>query len=104
MKMNMTNNQANLYRAIRDYIMAHGESPTVRQMAVLIGVKSASSVVRLLEGMEKRGWVEKLPGSKRGISLRGELVMGQIDLTSPELRDALIAAGWTPPGGHEHGR
>ena len=62
--------QADLLRYIAGYVEAHGGlSPSYREMAAGVGVASSSAVHSLLNGLEARGRVRRLPYRARAIEL-----------------------------------
>lgn len=62
--------QADLLRYIAGYVEAHGGLyPSYREMAAGVGVASSSAVHRLLNGLEARGRVRRLPYRARAIEL-----------------------------------
>lgn len=69
MMMGVTEKQANLLRYIKGYQAAHGHSPCYREMAEGIGVTSKGAVARLLDGLEERGSIRRLPNRERAIQI-----------------------------------
>ena len=61
---------SSLYKAITNSV-ADGNSPSVRELAISIGVKSTSTVHKYLEILESRGAIVRNAGAKRNISLPG---------------------------------
>lgn len=66
--MGLTKRQADCLDAIRSYIDKHGFSPSYSDLCRLLGCKSKSTVTRLLERLQERGYVQCTPN--RGRSLR----------------------------------
>lgn len=96
MKYEMTPRQAEAYKAISDFIAANGYSPSVRELAPMIGVKSIGGVVRMINCLEHRGVIRRIPGTKRSLTIT-EVTPLNIDLEDPAVRTYLIKRGWTPP-------
>jgi repressor LexA len=44
-------------------------SPTVREIARAMSIKSPNGVVVHLEALEKKGWIRRRPNSSRGIEV-----------------------------------
>lgn len=65
----LTSRQAECLRAIQSHQAAHGVSPTVRNLMSVLGLASSSGVVRLLEGLEDRGAIRRLPNRSRAITI-----------------------------------
>lgn len=54
---------------IRQYVDANGYSPSYREIAKALGLKSSSGAYRLVHGLVDRGSVTILPGRVRSIEL-----------------------------------
>jgi SOS-response transcriptional repressor LexA len=67
--MPLTAKQKKCFNAIRAEISA-GNLPTLRRIADRLGVKSISTVQRYLTHLEKRGAIERIPGSFGAIRLK----------------------------------
>lgn len=61
----LTKRQAELL----DFIRARRVCPSVREMAAHLGLASVSGVVRLLNSLEERGYIRRLPGQARSIAV-----------------------------------
>jgi repressor LexA len=55
-------------RAIRNWLIHHGNAPTVEELRHVLGVGSTRTVVRYLQSLEKEGDIERWSGA-RGIRL-----------------------------------
>lgn len=97
MAMGITEKQILVYNFLRVYIHEKGMAPTQDEIRAAMKLKSKSGVHRLLQGLQERGWIRMMGGRSRAIELCQEPVTSTVDLTNPLLRQALIAAGWTPP-------
>lgn len=97
MKASLTERQNDLYLFIRNYMMRVGKSPSIEEMRVGINSGSKSGTHRLLDGLVERGWIVRIRGRARALALQAEPIASNIDLSDLRLREALIAAGWTPP-------
>lgn len=54
-----------------DFIVANIQlySPTVREIARAMSIKSPNGVVVHLEALEKKGWIRRKPNASRGIEV-----------------------------------
>jgi repressor LexA len=54
-----------------DFITSHMElySPTVREIARAMSIKSPNGVIVHLDALEKKGWITRRPNSTRGIEV-----------------------------------
>lgn len=64
----LTEKQEALLNFIESYQMAHGGSPTLREMREYFGVSSDNSILKLLKALEEKGRIEK-DERHRGIKL-----------------------------------
>lgn len=90
----LTPKMAECLSAVKTRIEQTGFSPTVRELQGDLGYKSMSRIVGLLESLEERGAIVRIPNRARSIRIIKE---NEINLNCPVLRKRLIAAGWTPP-------
>lgn len=65
----LTTKQQRAYEIIEDYIRRNGESPTVTELAELLGVSSLRTVTQYLESLEKKGLISRVQHQSRGIRL-----------------------------------
>lgn len=65
----LTSRQGECLRAIQAHQVTHGVSPTVRNLMASLGLGSTSGVIRLLEGLEDRGVIQRLPNRARAITI-----------------------------------
>jgi repressor LexA len=65
----LTKKQQRVYGIIRDYVLKNGESPTVGELAELIGVRSMRTVTQYLESLHSKGLIARDRYTKRGIRL-----------------------------------
>lgn len=56
----MTNKQKVVYDTIVDYINTHGYSPTVRELAEILGYKSSSTMHSFLKALEDKGYIKRV--------------------------------------------
>ncbi len=59
--------QKEIYEFIKQYIQKVGTSPTLKQIAEAMCLKSLATVSEHLESLEKKGLIERLFGEARGI-------------------------------------
>ena len=65
MSQGLTTNQANLL----DLLRSSERTPSYAEMARALGIKSKSMVFKLIDGLEERGFVERLPNKSRAVRL-----------------------------------
>jgi len=58
----LTKRQRKVLEAVKDFIRKHGYSPTVRQLAEILGISSHSAVFKHLSSIEKKGYFRKENG------------------------------------------
>lgn len=59
--------QKEIYEFIKQYIQKVGTSPTLKQIAEAMSLKSLATVSEHLDSLEKKGLIERLFGEARGI-------------------------------------
>jgi DNA-binding MarR family transcriptional regulator len=67
-KIGLTPRQAEALRLFKKLSKKLGHSPSLGDMAGALGV-SRVTVFKLIEQLERRGWVRRQPGANNGISL-----------------------------------
>ena len=65
----LTNRQEQIYDLIKEKISATGMPPTRAEIAEFFGFKSANAAEEHLKALAKKGYIEMLPGTSRGIRL-----------------------------------
>ncbi len=68
----LTARQTEIYTLIRDTIQATGMPPTRAEIAKSLGFKSANAAEEHLKALARKGVIEMLPGTSRGIRLTQE--------------------------------
>ena len=63
----LTARQAQIVAFIRSFTEAHGRSPSYREIAVEIGVRSTNAVSCHLDAIERKGWIRRGGFSSRNI-------------------------------------
>lgn len=71
--INGTPRQNDLLRFLKGHIAAKGFSPSYTEMMDGMGVKSKSGIARLLDGLEARGLIRRLPAQARAIEIVADL-------------------------------
>ena len=66
---NLTRRQHDLMAYIESYIQQAGFAPSYQEMADHLGLASKSGVHRLIQGLEERGHISRLPDRARSITL-----------------------------------
>jgi repressor LexA len=89
----LTARQAEVLQLIRDFVQSTGFPPTRADIAQVLGFKSANAAEDHLKALEKKGYIELLPGASRGIRLAegtGLPVIGRVAAGNPILAEAHI--------------
>ena len=89
----LTARQAEILQLIRDFVQSTGFPPTRADIAQVLGFKSANAAEDHLRALERKGYIELLPGASRGIRLAegtGLPVIGRVAAGSPILAEAHI--------------
>lgn len=89
----LTARQAEILQLIRDFVQSTGFPPTRADIAQVLGFKSANAAEDHLRALERKGYIELLPGASRGIRLAegtGLPVVGRVAAGSPILAEAHI--------------
>ncbi|MBU2869520.1 transcriptional repressor LexA [Colwellia sp. E2M01] len=69
----LTNRQQQIYDLIKEKIQETGMPPTRAEIAKFFGFKSANAAEEHLKALAKKGYIEMLAGTSRGIRLTEEL-------------------------------
>ena len=89
----LTARQAEILQLIRDYLQSTGFPPTRADIAQIFGFKSANAAEDHLRALERKGYIEILPGASRGIRLTegaGLPIVGRVAAGSPILAEEHI--------------
>ncbi|WP_026301535.1 transcriptional repressor LexA [Colwellia piezophila] len=70
----LTKRQQQIYDLIKDKIKDTGMPPTRAEIAKFFGFKSANAAEEHLKALAKKGYIEMLPGTSRGIRLVEEFL------------------------------
>ena len=65
----LTPRQAEILQLLKDYQAASGMPPTRAEIATQLGFKSANAAEEHLKALAKKGFIEMMPGTSRGIRL-----------------------------------
>src|SRR5262250_2586641 len=77
----LTARQAEVLQLIADFLQATGFPPTRAEIAAQLGFRSPNAAEDHLRALERKGYIEMLPGASRGIRLRENLgipVVGRV--------------------------
>jgi repressor LexA len=91
----LTARQAEVLQLIADFLQATGFPPTRAEIAAQLGFRSANAAEDHLRALERKGYIEILPGASRGIRLRESLglpVVGRVAAGNPILAEQHIQA------------
>ncbi|MGA0838783.1 MAG: transcriptional repressor LexA [Pseudomonadales bacterium] len=89
----LTPRQAQVLDLIRDYINSTGYPPTRADIASHLGFKSANAAEEHLKALARKGAIEMIPGTSRGIRLPEPLglpIIGRVAAGAPILAEAHI--------------
>jgi repressor LexA len=67
----LTPRQRDVLNFILAHDKAHGFAPSIREIGLGVGIKSAGRVSDLLNALDKRGYITRLPHRSRSIVVRG---------------------------------
>lgn len=70
----LTNRQSQIFDLIKEKISETGMPPTRAEIASFFGFKSANAAEEHLKALAKKGYIEMLPGTSRGIRLAEEFI------------------------------
>ena len=68
-KDRLTQRQNEAYEFIRGYVDQHRKPPTMEEIGEALGIASTNGVYKLLQALEKKGWIEREKHAARGIRL-----------------------------------
>ena len=90
----LTARQAEILELIRDYVAQEGCPPTRAEIAETLGFRSANAAEDHLRALERKGFIELVPGASRGIRLLEEdyglPVVGRVAAGAPILAEQNI--------------
>jgi repressor LexA len=89
----LTARQAEVLQLIADFLQATGFPPTRAEIAAQLGFRSPNAAEDHLRALERKGYIEMLPGASRGIRLRENMgipVVGRVAAGSPILAEQHI--------------
>ena len=93
-KNSLTARQAEILELIRGYITEEGCPPTRAELAATLGFRSPNAAEDHLRALERKGYIEIVPGSSRGIRLldenHGLPVVGRVAAGEPILAEQHI--------------
>ena len=70
----LTNRQQQIFDLIKEAISETGMPPTRAEIAEFFGFKSANAAEEHLKALAKKGYIEMLPGTSRGIRLAEQFI------------------------------
>jgi repressor LexA len=70
----LTTRQSQIFDLIKEKISETGMPPTRAEIASFFGFKSANAAEEHLKALAKKGYIEMLPGTSRGIRLADEFI------------------------------
>ncbi|MEO8630999.1 MAG: transcriptional repressor LexA [Betaproteobacteria bacterium] len=89
----LTTRQAEVLQMIADFLQATGFPPTRAEIARKLGFRSPNAAEDHLRALERKGYIEMLPGASRGLRLLEEVgipIVGRVAAGSPILAEQHI--------------
>lgn len=65
----LSSRQRRILDVILEHVYAHGYPPSVRELGDAVGLASTSSVAHQLQVLEARGYLRRMPGTSRGLTV-----------------------------------
>ncbi len=62
LRKELTERQREILQTIKDYILQHGYSPTIRQLGALVEIDHPSAVFKHVLSLEKKGYIKRVDG------------------------------------------
>lgn len=96
----LTNRQAQVLDLIKSHIVDSGYPPTRADIAKELGFKSPNAAEEHLKALARKGAIEMIPGTSRGIRLNVEVglpVVGRVAAGDPILAEENIEHTWQVP-------
>ena len=96
----LTNRQAQVLDLIKSHIAESGYPPTRADIAKVLGFKSPNAAEEHLKALARKGAIEMIPGTSRGIRLNvdtGLPVIGRVAAGDPILAEQHIEETWQVP-------
>ena len=94
--MSLTKRQAELLMFIHTSTQASGVSPSFKEMAAAMGLKSKTGIHRLVKALIRRGYIRQLHGCARSIEVLrlpcGTVSPESLAAENARMRDALMRA------------
>lgn len=81
----LTPRQAEILQLLKDYQAASGMPPTRAEIATQLGFKSANAAEEHLKALAKKGFIEMMPGTSRGIRLIDDDAANDVEEEEPGL-------------------
>ncbi len=79
--MKLTPKQQEIYDLIKGHIKNEGYAPSTKELCVLLGIKSTSTVHGRLKILEMKGLIKIIPNTSRGIVLLEESEVEEVSNT-----------------------
>lgn len=69
MKARLTERQNEAYEFVRAYLRRHSKPPTLKEIGGALGISSTNGVYKLLQALEKKGYIRREKHAARGLQL-----------------------------------
>ena len=70
MKEELTNRQYQIYSVIKKFIKENGYAPTIREIGLMVGLKSTATIFDHLRRLRGKGYIEFEPKKSRTIKIK----------------------------------
>lgn len=67
----LTDKEKHVFKYIRDTIRNNGYAPSVRDICAAVGIKSTSTVHTYIKRLEEKGFIDRVDGKSRAITVNG---------------------------------
>lgn len=67
--VSLTKRQDEILKYIKEYIVAHGYPPTIREIGAALGISSPATIHAHLKNLEKKGFIRKNDSKNRALEL-----------------------------------
>lgn len=69
MKYGLTEKHSKVFNWIKSYINKHGYAPSYQEIMVAHNMKTRSHVHKIINNLEKRKWITRIPATARSITI-----------------------------------
>lgn len=80
----LNDNEYKVFEFIKNYIYESGYAPSIKEISTALGIKSTSTVHRILGELDKKDYIQRQPAKNRAI----KVVSGE----APEVDDSMVTS------------